>query len=118
EGSHTVCWEHAVLEPASDGLYVGDLRSSNGTYVNGRIIKEKTLLKQGDLVGLGQTGPRLQVMEIQLRDSPNVPVGVKATPAAPVPQPPLAVAVKPPVASRVAVPAAPVLAPPPQPRDR
>lgn len=39
---------HAKLRPAEDGLWVEDLGSTNGTYVNGERIEGPTLLKPGD----------------------------------------------------------------------
>jgi S1-C subfamily serine protease len=70
EGCQTVSWEHARLEVRPDGLYVQDMRSSNGTYVNGQVIRQPTRLRAGDQVGLGQTGPRLQVLDLPAPDRP------------------------------------------------
>ncbi len=54
-----VSWEHARMELTPNGLFVHDADSTNGTFVNGRRISEATLLKVGDRVGIGQTGPTL-----------------------------------------------------------
>lgn len=43
---------HAIIKQASEGFYVQDLDSSNGTRVNGAEIEE-ALLKDGDRVGFG-----------------------------------------------------------------
>jgi len=43
---------HALLSSRSDGVYVSDLDSSNGTYVNGRKI-ERHLLRHRDVIRVG-----------------------------------------------------------------
>jgi hypothetical protein len=51
--------QHARIEPRSDGTWVEDLGSTNGTFVNGeRITAER--LKKGDIVRVGQTELRLE----------------------------------------------------------
>jgi len=49
----TISQHHAQFLVAADSLYIEDLGSTNGTYVNGRRIK-KQLLKSGDQVMIGQ----------------------------------------------------------------
>jgi FHA domain len=45
---------HARIEPRTDGVWVEDLNSTNGTFVNGgRIAAER--LKPGDVLRIGQT---------------------------------------------------------------
>jgi ABC-type multidrug transport system ATPase subunit/pSer/pThr/pTyr-binding forkhead associated (FHA) protein len=48
-----ISWHHAALERAADGVYVEDLGSRNGTYVNGARISGRTLVRTGDEIGLG-----------------------------------------------------------------
>ena len=43
---------HALLSARSDGVYVSDLDSSNGTFVNGRKI-ERQLLRHRDVIRVG-----------------------------------------------------------------
>jgi pSer/pThr/pTyr-binding forkhead associated (FHA) protein len=51
--------QHARIEPRSDGTWVEDLGSTNGTFVNGeRITAER--LRKGDVVRVGQTELRLE----------------------------------------------------------
>jgi hypothetical protein len=52
-GDTTVSRYHAVLELEKDVLFVRDLRSTNGTYLNGRRI-ERSRIKEGDVLRLGQ----------------------------------------------------------------
>ncbi len=47
--------KHALFEVSEEGLWVEDLRSTNGTSVNGRPIHEPTLLEVGDRVAVGDT---------------------------------------------------------------
>lgn len=51
---------HARLEPRQDGLYVLDLGSTNGTYVNGERVPRERLLRAGDALRIGQTELRLE----------------------------------------------------------
>jgi S1-C subfamily serine protease len=111
EGTPTVSWEHAVIEPGPEGVLVRDMGSSNGTYVNGRLLKGAALVQVGDQVGLGQTGPRLHVLEV-IHGAEVVTGPANQPPAVGImPQPPLAVAVSAPVANRAAVVAGPAVVP-------
>ncbi|MDP3235733.1 MAG: sigma 54-interacting transcriptional regulator [Myxococcales bacterium] len=47
--------EHCVFEPEGDALFVSDLRSRNGTWVNGAPITERVKLEANDAVGIGET---------------------------------------------------------------
>lgn len=51
--SATISRSHANLSIINNELYVRDLNSSNGTFVNGARIKERTLLRHGDLLKMG-----------------------------------------------------------------
>ena len=44
--------EHAVIRPTPDGFALTDLRSTNGTFVNGDRVEETTLA-DGDRIGVG-----------------------------------------------------------------
>ena len=48
-----VSGEHAVLQMAGNEVYLEDLNSTNGTYVNGKAIK-KQLLQNSDVVEIGK----------------------------------------------------------------
>ena len=56
-GEETVSWEHARLSVESEGAYLEDLASHNGTFVNGQRIRVRTRLHDGDYVGFGSGGP-------------------------------------------------------------
>jgi hypothetical protein len=51
-----VSGEHALITTTLDDSFLEDLGSTNGTYVNGKLIKkhEKHALRNGDVVGLGK----------------------------------------------------------------
>ncbi len=54
-----ISWRHVRLERAADGVYVDDLASQNGTYLNGVRITSKTLMRPGQEIGLGSFRFRL-----------------------------------------------------------
>ena len=49
----TVSGEHAKIDSMSEGYLLSDLRSKNGTTVNGRKIESSCWLTDGDLIGIG-----------------------------------------------------------------
>ena len=48
-----VSGEHAVLQMSGNEVYLEDLNSTNGTYVNGKAVK-KQLLQNSDMVEIGK----------------------------------------------------------------
>ncbi|MDY3563366.1 GGDEF domain-containing protein [Gemmata sp. JC673] len=50
---HSVSRRHAVIEPAGEGYCVSDQRSTNGTFVNDRVIEPSRLLRDGDYLRVG-----------------------------------------------------------------
>jgi predicted component of type VI protein secretion system len=63
--------EHCRIEVRRDGVYVDDLGSMNGTWVNGRRIAERTRLVVDDRIGLGREGAVL-VLKRALLDGTDV----------------------------------------------
>ena len=51
---------HARIEPRRDGIWIADLGSTNGTYVNDRPVDGRELLQDGDLVRVGETELRIE----------------------------------------------------------
>ncbi len=49
---------HARFEPRQDGVWLHDLGSSNGTYVNGSRLTRPRKLAPGDLIRIGETDLR------------------------------------------------------------
>ena len=54
--------KHALFEVTPDGLQVEDLRSTNGTQVNGTDIEGSMLLQPGDRVAVGDT-----IFQVEMR---------------------------------------------------
>ena len=49
---------HARFEPRQDGVWLHDLGSSNGTFVNGSRLTRPRKLAPGDLIRIGETDLR------------------------------------------------------------
>jgi hypothetical protein len=52
--------EHARFEPRRDGVWLEDLDSTNGTYVNGVKVSEPRRLVPGDVIRVGETDLRFE----------------------------------------------------------
>ena len=62
---------HAALVRKPEGFVLQDLGSRNGTFINGTRITADTLLRDGDIIGFGATGPALEFAVIEAdRDLP------------------------------------------------
>jgi hypothetical protein len=55
EDDDFVSSRHARFDPRPDGLWIEDVGSTNGTYVNGARVTSARLLHSGDVVRIGQT---------------------------------------------------------------
>jgi hypothetical protein len=51
---------HARVEPRRDGVYLEDVGSTNGTYVNGVRLTREQRLTPGDLIRIGETDLRFE----------------------------------------------------------
>jgi hypothetical protein len=51
---------HARFEPRQDGVWVQDLGSTNGTYLNGARLDRPRRLNEGDVVRVGETDLRFE----------------------------------------------------------
>jgi pSer/pThr/pTyr-binding forkhead associated (FHA) protein len=51
---------HARFEPRHDGIWVQDLGSTNGTYLNGARLERPRRLSEGDIVRVGETDLRYE----------------------------------------------------------
>ena len=60
DGDDFASTRHAMLEPRPDGLWVEDVGSTNGTFVNGGRVTTARLLVAGDVVRIGKTDLRVQ----------------------------------------------------------
>jgi hypothetical protein len=61
DGDEFASAEHARFEARRDGLWVEDVGSTNGTFVNGGRVTTPRRLGKGDIVRVGQTDFRVDV---------------------------------------------------------
>ncbi|RJP65377.1 MAG: FHA domain-containing protein [Candidatus Abyssobacteria bacterium SURF_17] len=59
----TVSAEHAKIKMEEDGFMLWDLGSTNGTKVNGEIIREPRKIIDGDIIELGETSLAFKTVE-------------------------------------------------------
>jgi hypothetical protein len=91
-----VSWDHARIDLTPGRATLRDLNSSNGTFLNGRPVDGAAPVGLGDTVRLGQSGPCLKVLELDLKAGfgPPRPAPVPQAVARPVTAaPPVAAAV-------------------------
>ncbi|HZO50027.1 MAG TPA: FHA domain-containing protein [Gaiellaceae bacterium] len=55
-----VSTRHALITPSAEGVWVEDLGSTNGTFVNGAPVTSSRLLTAGDIVRIGDTRLRVE----------------------------------------------------------
>jgi FHA domain-containing protein len=60
EGDEYASSHHARFEPRRDGVYVEDVGSTNGTFVNGIRLTRERRLAPGDVVRIGETDLRFE----------------------------------------------------------
>jgi len=78
--------KHAEIYEERGGIFIRDLNSTNGTYINGQRIALPTLLMPGMTLRLGGAGPELQILTLALEQgAPGM--GQPAGFGAPAPQP-------------------------------
>jgi hypothetical protein len=58
DGDDFASAQHARVEPRRDGVWIEDVGSTNGTYVNGVRLSKPRKLAAGDLVRVGETDLR------------------------------------------------------------
>lgn len=61
DGDEFASAQHARFESKRDGLWVEDVGSTNGTFVNGARVTSPRRLSRGDIVRVGQTDFRVDV---------------------------------------------------------
>src|SRR5205085_12083152 len=78
-----VSGEHAVLTATHDDVFIEDLNSTNGTYINGKAVK-KQLLQNNDVVEIGKY--RIKYLADEIEDYEKTMIlrpGAFGTPKAP-----------------------------------
>jgi hypothetical protein len=61
DGDDYASARHARIEPRRDGVWVEDIGSTNGTYLNGIKLTRARKLKPGDVVRVGETELRYEL---------------------------------------------------------
>jgi hypothetical protein len=61
DGDEFASAQHARFESKRDGLWVEDIGSTNGTFVNGARVTTPRRLSKGDVVRVGQTDFRVEL---------------------------------------------------------
>ena len=61
DGDDFTSANHARFESRRDGVWVEDLGSTNGTFVNGARVTTPRRLGKGDVVRVGQTDLRVEI---------------------------------------------------------
>jgi hypothetical protein len=60
DGDEFASAQHARIDALPDGVWIEDLGSTNGTFVNGARVTSRRLLQPGDVVRVGETELRLE----------------------------------------------------------
>jgi pSer/pThr/pTyr-binding forkhead associated (FHA) protein len=60
DGDEFASAKHARVEPRRDGVWVEDIGSTNGTYVNGARIDRPRKLAPNDVLRVGETDLRYE----------------------------------------------------------
>ena len=60
DGDEFASAQHARIKPRVEGVWVEDLGSTNGTFVNGARVTTERQLQAGDVLKIGQTELRLE----------------------------------------------------------
>jgi len=60
DGDEFASAQHARIQAGSDGVWIEDLGSTNGTFVNGARVTSRRLLQPGDVVRIGETELQLE----------------------------------------------------------
>ena len=60
DGDDYASTRHARIEPRRDGIWIEDVGSTNGTFVNGDRLAEPRRLKPGDVIRIGATDFRFE----------------------------------------------------------
>lgn len=81
--SRTVSRQHARILDESDGYYLEDMRSVNGTAVNGRKIERRTRLHESDRIAIFDTVLRFHENDQAAAPSPKSPDRPEKTTEAP-----------------------------------
>jgi len=81
-------WIHARIIGDRDSLFLHDVNSKNGTYVNEQRVDGTVQLRVGDVIQLGRKGPKYVLLEAASDAASEQPVPVAPMPTVTTPSPP------------------------------
>jgi len=67
---------HALIYVMPDKLLLQDMQSTNGTFVNDHRIEDECTIKEGDVIGLGMSGPKFRVVRSVYAGEGGADVGI------------------------------------------
>jgi len=67
---------HALIYVMPDKLLLQDMQSTNGTFVNDQRIEDECAIKEGDVIGLGMSGPKFRVVRSVYAGEGGADVGI------------------------------------------
>jgi len=85
---NTISSRHAEIRLEGDTIWVKDLKSTNGTFINGVKIESETVIKPGQVLRLGWVELQLRWQEESIKPRISLPP-IPTEPAAPKPAPPV-----------------------------
>ncbi len=62
--------KHAAIEKRGAAIWVSDMKSANGTYINGQKIREPERLHAGDVIGVGHYKIKLEGLAVANEETP------------------------------------------------
>lgn len=74
EAEEMVSRHHARIDAEQGQAVLLDLRSTNGTFLNGKRVLGKQPLAVGDRIRLGDPGPVIEILAIDLASAPQTPM--------------------------------------------
>src|SRR5262249_55309376 len=74
-----VSWDHAKIDMTPYQATITDLGSTNGTFKNGQRVTDSTPLWTGYSIKLGQSGPTLTIVELDLTSKGAGPPPIAAS---------------------------------------
>jgi pilus assembly protein CpaF len=77
----TISWKHAILSHGEDGVYIEDLKSTTGTYLDGHRVKDRQQVRSGQRIQIGGY--------VLMLEDPDAPAPSPAAEAVPSPAPAL-----------------------------
>jgi len=85
DAGEIVSAQHLRIDARPDGVFLHDLKSTNGTYLNSRKVEWPERLHAGDQIQLGRSGPTLEVIVLDPHERQAEPTVNNAVAPRPLP---------------------------------